>query len=274
MQEWLANPAVQAGIAPFITAVVCAGLLKRAGGYWAGSALIAGFAVAVYLSAGFQFQPWTSTRKIVALTLGAAALGVLLDLYPYSRRWLPPLIFALGAAAVVWVVWPVLSRREGMDYWLLAAGVGVYTGWCAAAMESLRAKPQALASAALALGFGTGITALLGASALLGQWGIALGASVSALWLFSVFVRKFALGSQLALPAGLGAALIGCGACIYAKLPWYSLAILAAVPLSAHLFWLPRLPRVAQIVVSLLAALLPAGIAVWVTYQKTGAPPL
>ncbi len=274
MQAWLANPAVQAGIAPFIAAVVSVALLKRAGGYWAGAAVTAGFAVAVYLSTGFQFQPWTSTRKIVALTLGAAALGVLFDLYPYSRRWLPPLVFALGAAAVLWLVWPVLSRREGLDYWLLAAGAALYAGWCVAALESLRAKPQAMVSAALALGFGTGISALLGASALLGQWGIALGASVSALWLFTVFMRKLALGSQLALPAGLGAALIGCAACVYAKLPWYSLAILATVPLSAQLFWWPRLPRLAQIVISLFAALVPAALAAWFTFKETGAPPL
>lgn len=272
--EWLANPAIQAGVAPFVTALVSAAVLRRLGWYWAGAAAVAGFAVAVYLSAGFQFEPWTSTRKIVALVLGAAALGLLFDAYPYQRRWLLPLSFAAAAAAAQWLAWPVLMRREGMELWSLAIGVGAYVGWCVAMMESLRAKPEALAGAAVALGLGAGGTALLGASALLGQWGIALGVSAGAVWLFVAFTRKTAVGSVLALTVGAGAALIGCGAYVYAKLPWQSLAVLAAVPVAAHLLWFRNLPRVAQAVLSLAAAAMPAGAAVWFTLQQTGAPSL
>ncbi len=274
MQEWLANPAVQAGIAPFITALISAALLRKLGWYWAGGALVAGFAVAVYLSTGFQFEPWTSTRKIVALTLGAAALGLLYDLYPFQRRWLMPVTFTAAMAAVVWVVWPVLSRSAGMKFWLLAAGVSTYAAWCAVMMETLRAKPAAMISAAMALGFSAGITALLGASALLGQWGIALGVSAGALWLFVTFTRNTAVGSLVALPLGMGAALIGCGAFVYAKLPWWSLAILATIPLLAHLVWFPRLPRIAQATLSMVVTAAPAAAAVWFTLQQTGAPPL
>jgi len=274
MKEWLANPAVQAGIAPFAAALVSAAILRRVGWYWAGAAVVLGFGVAVYLSTGFQFQPWTSTRKIVALVLAAAALGLLCDMLPAQRRWLIPLSFIAAAAAVLWVVWPVLMRREGMAMGLLALGVCGYAGWCTAAMESLRPRPEAMMAAAVALGFGAGATALLGASALLGQWGLALGSAAFALWLFVAFTRKTAVGSLVALPVGLGAALIGCGAQVYAKLPWYSLAILAAVPLLAHLVWLRRLPRAAQALLSLVAAALPAAAAAWFTFKETGAPPL
>src|SRR3569832_1756358 len=156
IQEWLANPAVQAGVAPFITAFLSAALLRRIGWYWAGVAVVAGFAVAVYLSTGFQFQPWTGTRKIIALILGAAAIGLLFDLYPYERRWLLPVTFVAAAAAVLWVMWPVLTRRTGMEFWLLAHNNNAYTGWCAAAMERLRAKPEAMMGAAVAFGFGAG----------------------------------------------------------------------------------------------------------------------
>src|SRR3569623_649411 len=106
------------------------------------------------------------------------------------------------------------------------------------------------------------------------HWGRALGSAAFALWLFVAFTRKTAVGSLVALPVGLGAALIGCGAQVYAKLPWYSLAILAAVPLLAHLVWLRRLPRAAQALLSLVAAALPAAAAVWFTFKETGAPPL
>src|SRR3569832_1311849 len=100
-------------------------------------------------------------------------------------------------------------------------------------MESLRAKPEAMMGAAVAFGIGAGATALLGASALLGQWGLALGASEFAVWLLVDFTRRTQVGSLVALPIGLGAALVGCGAHFYTKFPWYSLAILAAVPLVA-----------------------------------------
>src|SRR3569833_1133265 len=104
--------------------------------------------------------------------------------------------------------------------------------------------------------------------------GRALGSAAFALWLFVAFTRKTAVGSLVALPVGLGAALIGCGAQVYAKLPWCSLAILAAVPLLAHLVWLRRLPRAAQALLSLVAAALPAAAAAWFTFKETGAPPL
>lgn len=274
IKEWLANPTVQAGVAPFLTAFVSAALLRRIGWYWAGASVVAGFAVAVYLSTGFQFQPWTGTRKIIALILGAAAVGLLFDLYAYQRRWLSPLTFLAAIAAVLWVVWPVLMRRTGMELGLLALGLGAYAGWCAVAMEGLRAKPEAMMGAAVALGFGAGGTALLGASALLGQWGLALGASAFALWLFVAFARPTHVGSLAALPLGVGAGLIGCGAHVYAKLPWQGLAILAAVPLVAHLVWFRRLPRAPQAIVSLIAAATPAGAAVWFILRQTGAPPL
>src|SRR3569623_1159372 len=195
MKEWLANPAVQAGIAPFVAALVSAAILRRVGWYWAGAAVVLGYGVAVYLSTGFQIQPWTSTRKIVAMVLAAAALGQLCDMLPAQRRRLIPLSFISRAAAL-------------------------------------------------------------------------------ALWLLVACTRMTAVGSLVALPVGLGAALIGCGAQVYAKLPWYSLAILAAVPLLAHLVWLRRLPRAAQALLSLVAAALPAAAAVWFTFKETGAPPL
>src|SRR3569832_1130935 len=107
MKEWLANPAVQAGIAPFVAAQVSAAILRRVGWYWAGAAVVLGFGVAVYLSTGSQFQPWTSTRKIVAVLLAAAVLGLLCDLLPALRGWRIPVCFIASAGAVLWVVCPV-----------------------------------------------------------------------------------------------------------------------------------------------------------------------
>ena len=74
MQEMLANPAVQGGLAPFIAALTVAALLApfRLGGL----AVVAAFATAVYFIAGFTFEPLTATRKIILLGFAAPLAGI------------------------------------------------------------------------------------------------------------------------------------------------------------------------------------------------------
>jgi hypothetical protein len=274
MQELLQNPAIQAGIIPFTTALLLALILHRAGWYWAGLALLAGFTATVYVVVGFQFQPWTSTRKIIALGLGAGAAGLLLDVYPGSRRWLPVLLFMLAGAAALWLGWPVLKRREGLELWTRGIGSALFGGWCAAAMESLRSQPLQAASAAVAMGFGTGVVVLLGASALLGELGIAVGAAAGALWLLVAATRTLRLGSLAMLPAGLLCGLIGLGGNVYAKAPWYSLALLALVPVCVRVPPSPQWPRWIRLFVPIVLASAPAAIAIWLVWRVAGGVPL
>jgi hypothetical protein len=274
MHDLLQNPAVQAGIIPFSAALLLGLILNRMGWYWAGLAVLAGFTATVYVVAGFQFQPWTSTRKIIALGLGAGGLGLLLDVYPWSRRWLPVVLFFLAGAAVLWLNWPVLRRREGMELWSLAIGGVLFGGWCTAAMESLRSKPILASSALVALGFGTGAVVLLGASALLGELGIALGAAAGALWLLVTITRKTQLGSLAMLPAGLLCGLIGVGGHVYAKVPWYSLAVLALVPVCVRVPPPSQWPYWVRIFEPIFLASAPAAIAVWLVWRVAGGVPL
>ena len=274
MHDLLINPAFQSGVLPFSAALFAGLLLSRMGWYWTGLALMVGFVASAYLVAGFQFQPWTSTRKIIALGLGAAALGILLDIYPWSRRWLPIILFVVAAPAVLWVIWPVLQRREGMDFWLLGSGSVFYVGWCVAAMESLRSRPVNAGGAAVALGFGTGAVTLLGASALLGQLGLAIGAAAGAIWLLVTFMRKSEVGSLAMLPAGALLGLLGISGYVYAKAPWYSLALLALVPVCAQMPLPSQLPRWLQAFIALILAGVPAGIATWLVWRVAGGVPL
>ena len=274
MHELLANPAFQAGIIPFVVALLLGLLLNRLGWYWAGLALMAGFVATVYLVVGFQFQPWTSTRKIIALGLGAGGLGILLDIYPWSRRWLPVLLFILAGVAALWLTWPVLLRREGMELWSLGVGSVLFAGWCAAAMESLRSKPIQAVGSAVALGFGTGAAVLLGASALLGELGLAIGAAAGALWLLVAFTRKTEIGSLAMLPAGLLSGLIGIGGHVYAKAPWYSLVLLALVPVCVRVPPPVQWSRWLQLFVPIILASAPAAIAVWLVWRVAGGVPL
>lgn len=274
MRELLMNPAVQAGIAPFVVALLVGFALRRAGWFWAGLGLIAGFAVAVALTVGFQFQPWNSTRKIIALGFGATGAGLMLDLWRGGRRWVTALIFAGAGAAALWVIWPVAMRREGWEGWMLMGLGAAYGGWCAAAMEALRTRSLPGAMTAVSLGFGSGAVALLGASALLGQMGLALGAAAGALGLLVSFGRKTELGSLAMLPAGVVLGLIGIGGHIYAKVPWYCLALLAWVPVGA---WVPvpkTWPRWLQSAALLVLTGLPGAIAVWLVYRVAGGVPL
>lgn len=274
MQDLLANPAVQSGVLPFVIAMMAGLLLKRLGWYWAGLAITAGFTATVYFTAGFQFNPWTSTRKIIALGYAAVVLGVLLDIYPWSRRWLPPLLFVAAGASALWLVWPVLQRREGLDLWLLAAGSVVYVGWCAAAMESLRSKSVHAVGAAVTLGFGTGGVVLLGASALLGQLGLALGSAAGALWLLASFTRNTEVGSLAMFPAGMLLGLLGIGGHVYSNVPWYSLAMLALAPACAQIPLSSGWPRWMQALMTSFLSGAPAGIAVWLVYRVAGGVPL
>ena len=274
MNDLFANPAFQSGIAPFVTTLVAGLLLKRAGGYWVGLAVVLGFYVAVWLMIDVKFSPLTSTRKIILLGMAALIAGALLDLYPSARRFLPALLFVAGAAAITWVIWPVLSRREGTVFLLLAAGGVLYGGWFAAATELLR--PRALPASVMVtmLGFGTGIAVLFGASALLGQLALAIGSAGGAYLLLSLFGRQPVTGSIMLLPAILLCGMIGYAGMVYAKLPWFALPFLALVPLAAHITAPTSRSRWMQAILLVLVVAPPAIIAAVIAWWVEGAPDL
>ena len=78
MQELLNNPAVQAGFAPFLVALIVVELFRRT--RLSGLAIIAGFAVTVYLASDFNMEPLTAARKIVLLGSISALLALVLTL--------------------------------------------------------------------------------------------------------------------------------------------------------------------------------------------------
>jgi hypothetical protein len=124
------------------------------------------------------------------------------------------------------------------------------------------------------MGFGTGAVVLLGASALLGELGISLGAAAGALWLLVALSRKTQLGSTAMLPAGLLCALIGIGGHVYAKAPWYSLALLALVPVCVRVPPPVQWSRWLQLFVPIILASAPAAIALWLVWRVAGGVPL
>ena len=272
LQELLNHPAVQAGLAPFLVALITAELFQRL--KLSGLAIIAGFAITVYLASNFTLEPLTAVRKIVLLGLASALLALLLTLL--QARWLVWLLSILGGAAAIWTVQRVLQQQAPQVMILWGAGCAAYVAILVWGMDKLLdQEPLRAASAATALGIGTGGAALVGASALLGQFGLALGSAAAAhLLVQMVSNRPLSTGRTFTLPLAIIAGLTGCVAVISAQLPWYTLPILATIPLVAWLVPLPNSSiRIQSLVLLILTFALAAG-AIYLTWRVAGDVPL
>jgi len=270
LQELLNNPAVQAGFAPFLAALITAELFQRV--RLSGLAIIAGFAITVYLASDFTMAPLTASRKIVLLGLVSASLGLLLTLS--KSRWLASLLPLLGGAAAIWTALRILQQQPPQVVLLWGAACAAYVAILVWGMDRLENEPLRAASAATALGMGTGGAALVGASALLGQFGLALGSAAAAyLLIHMISNRLLPTGRVFTLPLALVAGLTGCIGTLSARLPWYALTILAAIPLAAWLMPLPgKSLRIQSLLISLPVFALAAG-AVYVTWHVAGDVP-
>lgn len=271
MQELLNHPAVQAGLAPFLVALVTAELFQRL--KMSGLAIIAGFAITIYLASDFSFEPLTATRKIVLLALCGTALALPLGLL--KERWVNLLLGVLGAAAAVWTLLRILQQQETQAMLLWGAGCAAYSAILVWGMDRLEQQPLRAANAATALGMGTGGAALVAASGLLGQFGLALGAAAGAhLLIQMVSNAPLPAGRMFTLPLALVAALTGCMAVLSAQLVWYALPLLAAIPLLAALIPLPKQPLWIQSLLLGLATFGCAGGAIYLAWRVAGNIPL
>lgn len=234
MNELFNNPLFQSALAPLTVALLSGALLRPLGGTWAGLGFALGYATSVYFTTGFQVLPLTSTRKIMLLALAAIAIGVLLDQLKYSRRLVPWALAVMAAGAATWVIWPVLKRAEGMELWLLSLST-VYAAWIVGWFDGLRNQQLVATTSAVSLGVSTGVSAVLGASALLGQLGGAIAAAAGALVVLQLFLKRIVIGRSFVLPIAVLASLIGIAAVIYAGMSWYVLIPLALIPLTARL---------------------------------------
>ncbi|MBI3902170.1 MAG: hypothetical protein HY306_04405 [Nitrosomonadales bacterium] len=271
MQELLNHPAVQGGLAPFVAALIVAELLQRL--RLSGLAIIAGFTATVYLASDFSFEPLTASRKIVLLGLASALLALPLGFI--KADWLRPLLAVAGGVAAVWVMQRILQQQEAASVVLWGVGCLLYVGWLVFWMDGLSDSPVRAGSAGLALGLGSGGAALFGASALLGQFGLALGAAAGAYLLIQMITNTpLPCGRSFTLPLSLIAGSAAVLAVLTAELPWYALAALSLIPLAAKIpvpekqgLWLQSL------LLSFITLSCAAG-AVYLTWRVAGAPPL
>ena len=232
MHALLTHPAVQAVLAPFLVALLTAELLQRM--RLSGLAIIAGFAITVYLVSGFAYAPLTSTHKIIWLCVASGLLAIPLSLINWTL-W-RPVLTVLAASAAVWVAQRVLMQQPTAVALQWGAGSALYVGWLVFWMDDLQESPVRAASAGTALGLGSGAVLLIAGATLLGKYDLAIGSAAFA-YLFIMFVSNSHLpcGRSFTLPLSLIAGLSGSLAVLTTKLPWYTLAVLAVIPLAAKL---------------------------------------
>ena len=235
MQEFLANPAVQGGVAPLAIALVLSLALRPL--RLEGLSLVAAFVGSVYLVSGLDFTPLTSTRKLVVLAIAAPVIGLLVDFAFKPTRFGAALIALAAAAGALWAFWPVLSHKPGSAPWLLGGSAALALAFLAGfALLQLAADSVRAGAAALALGLGAGISSVLSASVLYGTYGVALAAGAGGYLLPQMILGRKCQGSAaFALAFAVTGGLIAAGAMTLAQLPWYCVLILALVPVGAIL---------------------------------------
>jgi hypothetical protein len=262
--ELLQHPVIQSSALPFATGLIAAAILfpLRLGGL----AAFAGFAAAVAVIGNFSLEPLTATRKIVVVGAATALLGMLADLAFRPTRSAGVVLGALFGGVTLWVFASILSQKIPAEVAIVGAGLAGFTWWLVAATVSLHYDTVRAGAVGLALGLGAGFAAVLGASALLGQYGMALGAGSGAfLLLVMILGGRVEAGASLTLTVSVLAALIAAGAVLLAQLHWSALIPLALVPVLVRLP-LPRGPAWMQSVVASVYAFVAAGGALMVAW--------
>ena len=235
MTAWFDHPAVQAAVLPFAVALVLGLLLART--RYLAVVAVCGMLVLLYLTIGFALEPMTSVRKLVVVTLaaGVLALGIEVAAVGGRKSRIAALAVAAGLAAV-WVAWRLLGQMDAGPAVLAGLAIFAFVLSLVGGTLALSADPLRASVLGTALGWGNGALAVLGASALLGQIGIALGTACAGAALAQMlFGRAAPSGWTVGLPGSMGAALVGVLAVLTGELHWYLLTPLLLVPIAARL---------------------------------------
>lgn len=244
MISFLDLPEFQSAVAPFLASLVCALLFYRFKPMLSGLGLVLGFLTTVLLVTGLPTIPLTASSRIIVTTLVAALVGLSLDWIKLKDNYHLGIMILFMALALFWTLGKILLNMEGSEFWLYTLGGLMYVSLLTIGLEKLKDRPLPLHSATIALASGTGISAILGASALLGQLSSALAAAAGALLLLSLLLQKPPTGSNISLTTAAGTGLLGLGAVILSSMPWYTLLFFPLIPLIGFIpenktrFWL------------------------------------
>lgn len=179
MNELLQNPAVQAGVVPFLIALALSAVLGRT--RFLGLGQVAGFLALVGLAIGFSFEPMTAMRKLIVLGAASGLALLLLEAPREPRKEASWVVLALLALGTVWMLWRLLVQRELPAALLVGSLSAAFVVALAASTLHLSARsPVEGTAAGLMIGLGMGALAVLGASAVLALAAISVGAGAGA----------------------------------------------------------------------------------------------
>lgn len=265
LTDLLDNPAVQAAVLPFVAAIVLGLALIRS--RYLALAVLVGLAVVVVTAMGVSFDtPLSSVKKLIVATVGLTIAGLAGEIAGVAARrgFLAGLAIVAGIASL-WVLQRVLQQADGIAAATLAIGAFVFAGTTSASVL-IAGRTSTLRAAVIAacLGWGCGILALVGASALLAQLGLALGTAAAGVALLQMLRgREAPLGASLSVPVATAAPLIALLASATGEVRWYALLPLPLAALAGMLIPTGALkkPWQAAIVIGL-ATLVPVAAAV------------
>lgn len=272
MEELLAHPAVQGGVAPLLVALVVGAALARSRYAWL--AIVAGYATAIALGTGIGFSPLTAGRKVTLVVLLSALVGLIADRWPPTARGFATTLAVASGLVAPWVFLSVLSQREGAAGYLAAVAIAFFAGTLVYGVARTRNDGLRVGAAGLGLGLASGILGVMSASIGYLLAGVAVAAASGAMLLVQVvFSRSIAAGFTGALPIGLGAALFAVGTVLLAELRWYIVPLLLLVPAAVALPAPENAPRIARAALLAFYAVVAAAVpvlAAW--FAARGAP--
>jgi len=233
MDQIFSRPEIQSAVLPFIIGfMLYLGLRKQTLNAWMW-AVFAAFLVSVGLINGLTITPLTGTRKIILLILASFVVAASMQHLIAEVKLRRAILSTLAVLAMLLVFWKIAMRKEALDMALFFAGSLTLVLTLVSSFERIGNNFMRLHGAGFALLIGTGLSAAVAASALLGQLALSLSAASAAVLLG--WVIKGDAGddkqSNATLPYALAAALLGLAAVILARLPWYALVPLASIPL-------------------------------------------
>ena len=268
--ELLQNPAVQAAVLPSLVALAVATLLRRS--FLLGLAVAAGFACAVTLSIGLSFEGLSSLRKLaIAGMLSLTVLPMLARTGVHSTLATRVGIVSWACISVLWMLLRILAQRGTIAAAGAAFAACVFMALlveftsAAGRADSIRGT-----AAAMVLAAGSGLLAILGASATLGVLGIAAAAGVAATGLIQILTNQHCIPvASIAAPAAIVSASVVLLTVFTGELSWYCPIPLLAAPWAVR--WIAPTSRrgVVVAVLAVLAAAVPVALAIALAWFST-----
>jgi hypothetical protein len=252
VEELLARPWVQGGVAPLVAGLAAALVFYPV--RLSGVAAACGFFTAVYLTGQLGFE-----KKLLMLSLAATLLGALADLaFRPTRSAGIVLGFAFGIATF-WIFLTIIGRMPPQRLVLYAIGLTVLVAATVAFSVLSHDQPPRAGAAGVGLGLATGVIALLGGAKILALWSFGLAAGAAGfLFIATILARGMVAGASFTLSVGVIGAALAAAVTLQRGLLWYHAALLALIPLAVRLP-VPQRSAVGQAIVALVYALAVGG---------------